>query len=198
MVYGSQCESIFNILKIRICKSFLNGNSIEKFVALPHSPTETGIGNVWNTVGSFISKGYKETSLERRIILGYFSNLAIEHKNYDHDHSITPPETQLLWRLEELEDRLYELTKRNIGERDERDYFSEDDLRYVLPKHFSSASNVRKAIDLAINDLREQYGIYVGDAPEQEEAAIDEITSMQVTIFDILALQSQCAPLIAA
>ena len=130
--------------------------------------------------------------------MGYFSNLAAQEGLYDHDHSYTPPEMQLLWRLEDLENRLHELTTQRTGRRDEGEYFSEDNLRYVLPEHFLSASNVCKAIDLAISDLRDRYGIYVGDQPAQEQPEVDEITGMQVTFFDILALQSQCVPLNAA
>ena len=124
--------------------------------------------------------------------MGYFSNLAVEHKIYDYDHSYMSPERQLLFRLEELEDRLCELTQQKTGKRNEGEYFSEDNLRYVLPEHFFSAANVRKAIQLATSDLKEQYGIHVGDQPAQEQPEVDEITGMQVTFFDILALQSQC------
>jgi hypothetical protein len=130
--------------------------------------------------------------------MGYFSNLAAQYVPNDHDHSYTPPEKQLLWRLEDLENRLHELITQRTGRRDEGEYFSEDNLRYVLPEHFLSASNVRKAIQLAISDPRDRYGIYVGDQPAQEEPEVDEIAGMQVTFFDILALQSQCVPLNAA
>lgn len=130
--------------------------------------------------------------------MGYFSNLAAQYVPNDHDHSYTPPEKQLLWRLEDLENRLHELTAQRTGGRDEGEYFSEDNLRYVLPEHFLSASNVCKAIDLAISDLKERYGICVGDTPEQEEPVMDEITGMQISFLDMLALQSQCVPLSAA
>ena len=130
--------------------------------------------------------------------MGYFSNFAIDYIPYDHDCSYTPPEKQLLWRLEELEERLHELTTQRTGKRDEGVCFCESDLRYVLPEHFLSASDVRKAIDLAISDLKERYGICVGDAPEQEEPVMDEITGMQISFLDVLALQSQCVPLSAA
>lgn len=129
--------------------------------------------------------------LERRIIVGYFSNLAAKCVTYDHDHSYTPPEKRLLLRLEELEDRLDELTHQKTGKRDEGEYFSEDNLRYVLPEHFLSASNVRRAIDLAINDLRDRYGIYVGDQPAEEAPEVDEITDMQISFLDIISLQSK-------
>lgn len=123
--------------------------------------------------------------------MGYFSNLAIAYVSDNRDHSYTPPEIRLLSRLEELKNRLYELTHQVTGQYDEGSYFSEDKLRYVLPKHFLSASNVCKAIDLAISDLQNRYGIDVGDQPVQEEPEIDELTDMQITFLDILALQSQ-------
>ena len=84
--------------------------------------------------------------------MGYFSNLAAQEVLYDHDHSYTPPEKQLLWRLEDLEERLHELTTQRTGRRDEGACLSESDLRYVLPGQFLSVSDVRKAIDLAVND----------------------------------------------
>ena len=130
--------------------------------------------------------------------MGYFSNLAAHEVLYDHDHSYTPPEKQLLLRLEELENRLHELTTQRTGRRDEGEYFSEDNLRYVLPEHFLSASNVRKAIQLAISDLRDRYGIYVGDQPAQEEPEVDEITGMQISFLDIISLQDCCENLMAA
>ena len=130
--------------------------------------------------------------------MGYFSNLAMEPKTFDYDHGYIPPEKQLLFRLEDLENRLCELTQGKTSKRDEGEYLSEDNLRYVLPEDFSSASNVCKAIDLAISDLQEQYGIYIGGQPAQEQPEADEITGMQVTFFDLLALQSHCVPLNAA
>ena len=124
--------------------------------------------------------------------MGYFSNLAAQYDSNDHDHSYTPPEKQLLWRLEDLEDRLQELTDQRTGRRDDGVCFYEPDLRYVLPGQFFSVSDVRKAIDLAISDLKEKYGIYVGDQPA-EAPENDKITGAQITFFDILALQAQSA-----
>lgn len=118
--------------------------------------------------------------------MGYFSNLAAEYVPYDHDHSYTPPEKQLLWRLEELEDRYHELLTQKTGNRDEGVSFSEDNLRYVLPEHFLSASDVRKAIDLAISDLKERYGIQVREEA-QVDPVVDEITGMQISFLDILS-----------
>lgn len=122
--------------------------------------------------------------------MGYFSNLAAEHVPYKNDHSYTPPEKQLLWRLEELEDRLYDLTNQETGKQDDGVCFSKDNLRYVLPKHFLSASDVRKAIDLAINDLAERYSIYVRGKPVEELSVMDEITGMQISFLDILSVHA--------
>lgn len=122
--------------------------------------------------------------------MGYFSNREAVYAPYDEDYSYPAPEKQLRWRLEDLEDRLHELMHRETGERDEGEYLPDKDLRYVLPEHLCSASNVRRAIDLAISDLRDQYGIFVGDQPVQEAPEQDEITGMQISFLDILALRA--------
>ena len=122
--------------------------------------------------------------------MGYFSNLAAEYVPYEHDRSYTPPGKQLLWRLEELEDRLHQLSTQQTGKRDEGVCFSESDLRYVLPEHFLSVSDVRKAIDLAVNDLAERHGICVHGKPVEEVPEMDEITGMQISFLDILSMQS--------
>ena len=130
--------------------------------------------------------------------MGYFSNLAAQYVPYDHDHSYTPPEKQLLWRLEDLEERLHELTTQRIGKRDEGVCFSESDLRYVLPGQFLSVSDVRKAIELAVNDLAERYGIYVRGKPVEEVPEMDEITGMQISFLDVLSMPSFCRQPMAA
>ena len=122
--------------------------------------------------------------------MGYFSNLAAQYVPYNHDHSYTPPEKQLLWRLEDLEERLHELSTQRTGRRDEGVCFSESDLRYVLPGQFLSVSDVRKAIELAVNDLAERYGIYVRGKPVEEVPEMDEITGMQISFLDVLSMQS--------
>ncbi len=121
--------------------------------------------------------------------MGYFSNLAAQYVPYDHDHSYTPPEMQLLWRLEDLEERLHELTTQRTGRRDEGACFSESNLRYVLPGQFLSVSDVQKAIELAVSDLAERYGIYVRGKPVEEEPEMDEITGMQISFLDVLSMQ---------
>ena len=123
-------------------------------------------------------------------MMGYFSNLAAHEVLYDHDHSYTPPEMQLLWRLEDLEERLHELTTQRTGRRDEGACLSDSDLRYVLPGQFLSVPDVRKAIELAVNDLAERYGIYVHGEPVEEVPEMDENTGMQISFLDVLAMQA--------
>ena len=130
--------------------------------------------------------------------MGYFSNLAAQYVPYDHDHSYTPPEKQLLWRLEDLEERLHELTTQRTGKRDEGVCFSESNLRYVLPGQFLSVSDVRNAIELAVNDLAERYGIYVRGKPVEEVPEMDEITGMQISFLDVLSMPSFCRQPMAA
>ena len=130
--------------------------------------------------------------------MGYFSNLAAQYVPYDHDHSYTPPEKQLLWRLEDLEERLHELTTQRTGKRDEGVCFSESNLRYVLPGQFLSVSDVQKAIEIAVNDLAERYGIYVRGKPVEEVPEMDEITGMQISFLDVLSMPSFCRQPMAA
>ena len=130
--------------------------------------------------------------------MGYFSNLAAQYVPYDHDHSYTPPEKQLLWRLEDLEERLHELTTQRTGKRDEGVCFSEANLRYVLPGQFLSVSDVQKAIEIAVNDLAERYGIYVRGKPVEEVPEMDEITGMQISFLDVLSMPSFCRQPMAA
>ena len=125
--------------------------------------------------------------------MGYFSNLAAHKVPYD--HSDTPPEKQLLWRLEDLEERLHELTTQG---RDEGACFCESDLRYVLPGQFLSVSDVEKAIELAVTDLAERYGIYARGKPAEEMPEMDELTGMQISFLDVLSMQSLCRQPIAA
>ena len=95
-----------------------------------------------------------------------------------------------------LWDRLEELSRQQTGERDVGISFSESDLRYVLPKHFYSVSDVQKAIDLAISDLAARYGIYVQGEPEAP--IVHEVTNMQISVLDILSVHACVKQLQAA
>ena len=108
--------------------------------------------------------------------MGYFSNLTVTYEAYDHCE--TPPELPLLWRLEELEARYSELSNRN----DDCACFSEDELRYVLPKHFRSTADVGKAIELTVRELWERHGIRAGE----EAAQTADISHVQLCFPEVL------------
>lgn len=90
--------------------------------------------------------------------MGYFSMLDIDHEDY----SYPPPERQLEMRLDILKDRLWELKEKDAVYTNGA-YLSEDDIRYVQPESLECIYHVEKAIELAIEDLREKYGIILTD-----------------------------------
>ena len=84
--------------------------------------------------------------------MGYYSNLAIDTGKARRDESYPSPEQQLRWRLEDLQDRLEELTlgRATGGGR----CLTESDLRYTPPEWLYSVYAVQKAIALAEKDLK--------------------------------------------
>ena len=128
--------------------------------------------------------------------MGFFSNVAIDHHSFCHDHSYISPEMQLLWRLEELKSRLCELNS-NAEITDSGECFCKRDLRYALPKQFKSETDLRKAIKLAASDLWELYGINVG-AEYWENDPLDEICEMQLPFPETTLLLRQRLPRSAA
>ena len=104
----------------------------------------------------------------------------------DYDWSYPGPEMQLLWRLDDLQDRLEELIAKDAPYRDGYIY-SEDDIRYALPEHLFDIGKVERAIELAKDDLVNKYGL-----PDPETLMIDESELVnedrviQVTLFEIL------------
>ena len=104
----------------------------------------------------------------------------------DYDWSYPAPEMQLLWRLDDLQDRLEELIAKDAPYRDGYIY-SEDDIRYALPEHLYDIGKVERAIELAKDDLVNKYGL-----PDPETLMIDESKLVaedrviQMTLFEIL------------
>lgn len=104
----------------------------------------------------------------------------------DYDRSYPGPEMQLLWRLDDLQDRLEELIAKDAPYRDGYIY-SEDDIRYALPEHLYDIGKVERAIELAKDDLVNKYGL-----PDPETLMIDESELVaedrviQMTLFEIL------------
>lgn len=113
--------------------------------------------------------------------MGYFSNMAIEMWiSDDEDHSYPSPERQLLWRLDDLKDRLEDLITAGASYRNGYIY-TDDDLRYALPEHLGDICKVEHAIELAKADLLNKYGINVYDVVEEERTIGEAIGASDPT-----------------
>ncbi len=98
--------------------------------------------------------------------MGYYTNLAAAFLDEDSDYSYPSPERELFWRMNDLESRPEELRSKN-------GYYEShitvpDDVRYSLPEHLGTISEVKRALEFARNDLRDKYGINL-------EAYIDQM-----------------------
>ena len=89
--------------------------------------------------------------------MGYYTNLAATFMGEDDDYSYPSPEREFFWRLDDLESRLEELSSKNICQ--ERHLVVHDDIRYALPEHLVTISEVKRAIEFVRDDLRHKYGI---------------------------------------
>lgn len=105
----------------------------------------------------------------------------------DYDWSYPGPEMQLLWRLDDLQDRLEELIAKDAPYRN-WDIYAEDDIRYSLPEQLFDIGKVERAIELAKDDLVNKYGL-----PDPETLMIDESDVVaedcvgQMTLLDLLS-----------
>ena len=98
--------------------------------------------------------------------MGYYTNLAAAFLGEDSDYSYPSPERELLRRMDDLESKLEELRSKNGCY--ESHITVPDDIRYALPEHLGTLSEVKRAIKFARNDLRDKYGINL-------EAYIDQM-----------------------
>ena len=89
--------------------------------------------------------------------MGYYTNLAAEFLDENIDYSYPSPERELFWRMDDLESRLEELRIKNACY--ESHITVPDDIRYTLPEHLGTISEVKRAIEYARNDLKDKYGI---------------------------------------
>ncbi len=130
--------------------------------------------------------------------MGCFSNFAVDLlMDEKEDHSYPSPERQLLWRLDDLKDRLEDLINKGASYRSGYIY-TEDDIRYALPEHLDDICKVERAIELAKEDLLYKYGIDVYDSevrslPDTEAVSIavddncEQMTMIEMIIPDILS-----------
>ena len=102
--------------------------------------------------------------------MGYFSSLALDYEEEYEDYSYPSPDRQLKWRLEDLYSRLEEIDGGNIPRHliDEGLRLTDDEIRYAIPEYFVRASDVERAIELTISDLKSKYDIHVEEPDEDE------------------------------
>lgn len=124
--------------------------------------------------------------------MGYYSNLAIDEDAYRQDVSITSPEHQLLWRLDDLRDRLDEL-KLSGALYGGVCCFTKSDLRYAPLGYFNTIYDVECAIELAIVDLKTKFRIEVGDEVfAHDSSCLENNTGDQLSLHEIVLLHPHC------
>ena len=108
--------------------------------------------------------------------MGYFSELDINNTCYE-DHSYPSPEMELRWRIEDLRNRLDEITNGEYGIT--AHYFmgcqfSKDNLAFAPPEYFSRASDIIDAIAIAEEKLA------MSDYEESENAIRDILIEIDI------------------
>ena len=128
--------------------------------------------------------------------MGYFSNNALEFFDYFEDNGFPSPELDLLWRLDSLKEQLEELITNGAPYRSGYIY-TDDDIRRTLPEHLCYVSDdqeyvggtsmVERAIELAKEDLLNEYGINVyEDKKAHTDSVVPETEYEYITLFDIV------------
>ena len=115
--------------------------------------------------------------------MGYFSGIAGNgHKDY-YDVSCNDHRQQLLWRYDDLQDRLEELQEKGAAYSNSTRY-TRDDLRYALPRELKTVQDVVDAVEMVSEELLERYKINVQPIAV-EEPDVDEITGNQLSFHMI-------------
>ena len=120
----------------------------------------------------------------------YFSELAIDNDYYE-DYSYPSPEMELRWRIDDLKERLDEISKGNYGIT--AHYFmgcqfSDEDLTYTPPEYFSRASDILAAISIAEEKIAalEQKEV-IAEIDDGVNGYQDESIPGQLTIWDFMS-----------
>ena len=128
--------------------------------------------------------------------MGYFSDLAQKYIDFDYDRSYPSPEEQLLWRLDDLNYKLEELTKKDAPYRGwER--LTDNDVRYAIPEYFENIADVERAIEFELEVLKNKYDIEISELDSEQEELFDG-GAVQMTLFEIIPFPVQPTPLKAA
>ena len=113
------------------------------------------------------------------------------HNFLGYDRSYPSPEEQLIWRIEDLHNVIVELEQTNIPNGGGY-HFSDDDIRYAIPEEFLINSSLRsvpmveRAIQLAIDDLANKYGLqYPNEVIPFEDTPAESVCRNQMTFEKI-------------
>lgn len=116
--------------------------------------------------------------------MGYFSEIAINRNTYFHDDSWTTHKQQLLWRCEDLQNRLEEL-KLLRAPYSSSGCLTNDDFRLALPHCFGTVYDAEKALELALSALSGKYGFNL--QPELcKDSSADKPTGTQLSFVILL------------
>lgn len=116
--------------------------------------------------------------------MGYFSEIAINRNTYFQDISWSTHEQQLLWRCEDLQNRLEEL-KLQEAPHSSSGCLTNDDLRYALPHCFGTVYDAEKALELALSALSGKYGFNL-QTELCEDSGAGKSAGTQLTILMFL------------
>lgn len=113
----------------------------------------------------------------------------------EYDRSYPSPEEQLIWRIEDLHNVIEELEQTNLPN-DGGYHFSDDDIRYAIPEEFLRSSSLRtvpmvkRAIQLAIDDLANKYGLTYSDVVNfNEENPVGDVCCEQITFEEAFSYE---------
>ena len=113
----------------------------------------------------------------------------------EYDRSYPSPEEQLIWRIEDLHNVIEELEQTNLPHGGGYHFF-DDDIRYAIPEEFLRNSSLRsvpmveRAIQLAIDDLANKYGLTYSDVVNfNEETLVEVVCCEQITFEEIFSYE---------
>ena len=116
--------------------------------------------------------------------MGYFSEQSIIEETQFEDRSYPSFGSQLLWRLDDLNDRYSELIEQNApcyGE----DHYTDDDYKYAPVECFETIADVARAIEIAKVDLECECLVAIDDKDDVcDEIFGDETAPLQLKMFD--------------
>ena len=116
--------------------------------------------------------------------MGYFSEQSILEEYELEDYSYPSFDSQLLWRLEDLNDRYTELVDLEApcyGE----DHYTNDDYRYAPVECFETLADIARAIDVVKAALKCNCDVMIDDEDDVcDEIIEDETAPLQLKMFD--------------